>query len=196
MLTSSNEPQNISYEEAQNLPNLTRDISRVQNIEMPSKNIEQSNPLKYPMTGHALYDHLTIEKMVTLGNIPGERIKFVTNLIIDGNKLFVTYIKVSDDDEERFKHYHAVFDMKGKFLTKFDMNGSELNICRKTKEVYYMKLDGNPVNIFLERMTTEKVGMKEYIKHYKKKGMNLTEKEVRQILAERPERENWSYQQF
>lgn len=65
----------------------------------------------------------------------------------------------------------------------------------KTKEVYYLKLDGNPV-IFLERMTTENVGMKEYIKHYKKKGMNLTEKEVRQILAERPERENWSYQQF
>lgn len=60
----------------------------------------------------------------------------------------MTYIKVSDDDEERFKHYHAVFDMKGKFLTKFGMNGSELNICRKTKEVYYLKLDGNPVNYF------------------------------------------------
>lgn len=130
MLTSSNETSSISYEDAQQVANLECDDSHVRYIDLPNGNPSQYNPVKNPMTGSTVNDHLSVDKVIPLGKIPGDKIGWINHVLMDDNKLFVRYFTNGDS-------HCAIFDMKGKFIAKLDYDGDiyDMTICRSEKEV-------------------------------------------------------------
>lgn len=186
--------EDMSDEDAEEVPSLIRDLSHIQYIDMPDEDVDKNNPMLHPETGNAFNDYLKVDRLIALGDIPGEYIAKVKSLEIDDNKIFVCYvstktpIRTERDRYEVIKKFNddnfnndimtglsnAVFDIKGRFIAKLDISDMHMpmSLNKKTKEVVLTDIGNKQLHYFSykgEHLRSEKVNYSRLMYNEKQK---------------------------